>query len=368
MITDNKNITGYTVRRYIIFAIIPILFLSCGRWKTTKLKSDKLCSIDSGSNAGNVMLSYDKNNILDTSFRIEFHQGNIYTADNILKRVQVLDKNGTPLLFIGPKDARFTEVDNVKKSNFNFSIIGSMAVDSVENIYIQNRFTSSKSHKKHANNKKLGFSPTYILVFNKSGNLLYTLGKRGSPDIPFNYIENMEIDKNDRLFVITRSYDTWSVFEFYRKKRIFYTSFGDADFNESDDNDEIFSKIENIKIYKSGENLLISVAYYQSSEFLYRKIFNYLISKRKIDKTIINIPDPQNELFTLEDDKHIYLWDVGDKNVKFIICNFNGNIINNILIKFPGKHESYSDILIDESGQFYSYHVSRKRIDILKWR
>ncbi len=356
------------MKKYIILVLIFSLF-SCGRWKTTKLKPDQLCSLKAGADVGNLMLHFDKNDILDISFRIEFHHGNIYTADNILNRIQVLDTKGTPLLIIGPKNIQISGADDIKKSYFNFSIIGSMAVDSDENIYIQNRFASSKRRKKESNNnKKLGFSPTYILVFNKTGNLLYTLGKRGSPDIPFNYIENMEIDKQDRLFVITRSFDTWGVFVFYRKKRIFYTNFGEVDFRDSEEDDVIIGKIENIKIYKSGNNILISVAYYQGSDFKYRKIFNYSLEQREIDKTIMTIMDPQNELFTLEDDKHIYLWDVDDKKINFTICSFNGHVINNILIKFPEKKESFGDILLDEAGQFYSYHVNKKRINLLKWR
>ena len=32
------------------------------------------------------------------------------------------------------------------------------------------------------------FAPSYILVFNKDGELQYTLGQRGTPDLPFYYI------------------------------------------------------------------------------------------------------------------------------------------------------------------------------------
>ena len=82
----------------------------------------------------------------------------------------------------------------------------------------------------------------------------------------------------------------------------------------------------------------------------------------------MKIPDPQNELFTVIDNKYIYLWDIGERDVKFIICNLNGNIVNNIILKLPERHDYFRDILLDENEQLYSYHVDKKGIKILRWR
>ena len=358
---------GYNVKKYFILLMVLLSFISCGRWRTTKLKPNKLCSIVSGSDAGNITLKYDNDGILDISFRILFHKGNIYTADNVLKRVQILEKNGSPVHLLGSKNDNTLQNKGVNNSFFNFSIIGSMAVDSNENIYVQNRFISTKRRNKNTNNKH-GFAPIYILVFNKSGTLLYTLGKRGSPNIPFNYVEKLKIDDQNRLFVISRSFDTWSVYRFTGKKRDFSINFGDADFKNNEDEDELSGKIENIEVYKNGENLLISVVYYQGSLFIYRKVYNYSIAESAIDKTILEIPEPKNELFTMIDDRHIYLWDVENHDVKFVICNLDGDIINNILIELPENNESFSEIQMDDSGNLFSYHVNKRNIDVLEWR
>ncbi len=352
----------------IILLFIIFQLISCGRWKTTKLKPEQLLSINSGSNAGEVMLKFDKDNILDASFRLSINHGYVFTSDNILKRVQAIDMSGNPLLFIGQKNKKLKIDSSIKKSYFNFSIIGLTAVDSEDKIYIQNRYTSSSEKNKSLNGRKSGFSPSYILVFDKEGNLLYTLGKRGTPDIPFNFIEHMEIDSGDRLFVITRSYDTWDVLIFKDKKSSHEINFGEVDFRANDDDNEIAGKIENILTYNNGEYLLLSIAYYHDSEFKYRKLYSYNIINEKIDRTVMKIPDPQNELFTVIDNKYIYLWDIGERDVKFVICNFNGNIINNIILKLPETHDYFRDILIDDNEQLYSYHVDRKNIKLLRWR
>jgi len=353
----------------IIIILIIAQCISCGRWKTTKLKPHPLCSIASGKEAGNIMLNFDKNNILDVSLWISIQDGNILAADNILKRVSIFNTSGTPSLIIGKRDDKKTKDREALKAFFNFSIIGLIASDSEDNIYVQNRFASTSSQKDLERKNIHGFSPSYILVFNSKGSLLYTIGKRGSPDIPFNYIENMFIDNQDRLFVITKSYKTWEIYAFKNKKRLFEINFAETDFRDFGEDKDQKSKIENIVVYSGGNNFLVSVAYYMDSDFRYRKLYRYSIENKKIEKAIMSIPEHQNELYSLIDDKTIYLWDVQDRQIKFIICSMNGNIVNNIVMKFPdNNHDFYSRILIDENEQLYSYHVKKESIEILQWR
>lgn len=264
------------MRKYIIFIIFISLF-SCGKWKTTKLKSDILCTVNPGESAGSVMLKYDADEILDISFRIWVFKDNIYIADNILKRMQVLDKKCEPVISIGDNKPGMSDKSGVKYAKFQFSNINALTVDSNGNVYIQNSFSSTGKNTAEPR----GFFPSYILVFDGKGTLLYTLGKSGSPDIPFNSIENMEIDNNDRLYITTRSYDMWTVFRFVNKRRDLNINFSENDFKDIDGDDTFQGKIEKILCYKNSDNLLISVAYYFSADFKYRKIYSYSIQKRK---------------------------------------------------------------------------------------
>lgn len=160
----------------------------------------------------------------------------------------------------------------------------------------------------------------------------------------------------------------WSVFRFTNKRRDFNINFSENDFKEIEGDDTYAGKIEKILTYKSEESLLVAVAYYNGADFKYRKIYNYSIQKEKIIHSAFIIPDPKNELFALVDDKFIYLWDIDEQNLRYMICNLSGDIVNNISIKLPGLMDSYNEIFIDSSGLFYSYHALKKGIEIREWR
>jgi hypothetical protein len=351
----------------LLFVSLFTLIFSCGQWRTSVLNSTKIYSIDSGDKPGNIVLRYEDNGMLELSFHIEIHEGKIYTVDNLLKRIQVLNRDGSVSLIIGSQGNNSSE-DEVKYSNFNFSSIGSMAVDSDERIYVQNRFISKTKKMRVYKDEELDFTPSYILIFDKKGDLQYTLGQSGVPNIPFYYIEKMFIDIEDRLFVVSRTFDSWDLSRFNKKVRDFSVNLGRIDLNEVEEGETYVGKIENIIVYKSGGEFLISVAYYNKTRFKYRKIFEFSIMDNRIVRTVLNTPDPKNELYNVVDDKYIYLWNMKNKDIKFVICNLDGNIINNLMVKFYQKDTLFSDLMIDESGKFYSYHVSREGINIFEWK
>lgn len=350
-----------------ICLILILLLVSCGRWKVTKYKSNRLCTFSEGRDIGSIAFDFDDKDLLDITFHLHYNRGILYAVDNILKRIQIMDIDCTPQLVIGSKKTQPSKTYGVRYSFFNFSIIGEIAVDNERNIYIQNRFVSSRKYRRYRKKSNLGFSSSYILVFNEKGSLLYTLGQKGFPDIPFYFIKSMEVDESNRLFVITKSFNTFSVYRFIKKKRDLYLNIGESDFVDKKDEEEYVGKIENILIYQTGENLLLSVAYYKDFEFKYRKIYEYSIKQRRRSKTVLKIQDAKNEIYTIVDDKLIYLWDIEERDMRFIVYNLQGNIVNNIQMQFPEKDGYFEDILIDESGRLFSYHVNKRGIDIFEW-
>ncbi|HSV97486.1 MAG TPA: hypothetical protein VLM75_11220 [Spirochaetota bacterium] len=358
------------MKKAISMAIVTALLIgpvSCGQWKVSALKGKKLCSIPNAGAPGGVMMDFNESGVFNQSFTVRVFDGKIYTADNMLKRLQVLDRGGDPLLVIGPRVSR-EDAGDVKQSSFNFSVIGVMAVDSRGSIYVQNRLMPSGGAMRSERGEEIDFSPSYILVFDKSGGLMHTIGQKGSPDIPFYYIEDIQIDRHDRLFVVSRSFDTWSVYRFDNRKRNFYINLGAQDFRETEKGETYTGRIEGIKTFSSGEDFLVSVAYYHGSRFKYRKIYNYSVERgRKEERSTITIPDPKNELFNLVDDKHLLLWNVEGAKIKFAILNLDGNVINNVLVQMK-DNKFYEDIFADENGQLYSAHVSRKDVEVMEWK
>ncbi|TAL32987.1 MAG: hypothetical protein EPN93_15080 [Spirochaetes bacterium] len=352
--------------------------LSCGHWRVSSLKAKKLCSIKAGSEPGNIMVEQEESAILNVSFLVRAYHGRLYTADNLLKRVQVLDTDGTPLLVIGQKGKEGKEgkeakeakeskesADKVRSAHFNFGVVGHITADSNGAIYVQNRLQPGGQAKTEKSDD-MDFSPSYVLVFDKDGGLNYVNGQKGNPDIPFYYIESIDIDKSDRLLVVARTMDSWSVYRFNNKKREYHATLANLDFKETEGGETYKGRIESVRVFRSGENYLVSVAYYSGTRFKYRRIFDYSLAKGK-QQTVVQIPDPKNELFSLVDDKHMFLWNVEDRRLKFVIYNFDGNVINNIRIETQdGK--LYEDVFTDETGQLYSIHATRKEIDVMEWK
>ena len=356
------------MKRFTVALIfISMAFTGCSFWKVTTLKYKLISTIKNGSRPGEVAVKVDESGLEDLTMGVGVFNGMICLADNELKRVQVMKPNGDVRLVIGA-------VKNIKKKdipaeNFNFGTIGFFTIDDDDNIYIQNKFSQIREGNARTKDgaDSIDFSPSNVLVFNKEGELQYTLGQKGTPDTPFYHIERLSIDSEGRLFVISRSSDSWSIYRFKGRKREQYVNLGALDFKERDEGAVYDGKIDNVKPFRSGERLLISVSYYHGTRLKYIKIFEYSLEQRKTERTVMEIPDPKNVLFDIIDDKYIYLWNISNDEVRFEVANLDGTVINNVHLNLKYKRNYYSRIFLDESGKLYSFHVLKSGIDILRW-
>jgi len=352
------------MKKILIPVLISLISLnSCTQWFVNSLNSKTVASIKSGDGPGQIQIVRDEYSLSDLSFKIEVHKDKIITADNNLKRLQILDSNSSPELIIGSLQS--IDKNKYKTVNFNFNIIGSFTMDDENNIYVQNRLLTKNSSG--GDQEGANFSPSYVLVFNENGELQYTMGKTGTPDIPFFYIEKLFVDSDDRLFVLSRTFNTWELFRFNKKKREKYVDFSKLDFTEKENNNVYNGKIENVVILKSGEEAIISVAYYHDVRFKYRKIYEFSLEKDKIVREITSIQDPKNVLFNIVDDKILYFWNIEGKEIKFMLVNMDGNIINNIKLEFDNNN-IFSKIIHDEKGIIYSYHIYDNTMKIFEWK
>lgn len=351
------------MKKILIPALISLISLSgCTQWFVNSLGSKTIASIKSGDGPGQIQIVRDEYSLSDLSFRIEIKKDKIITADNNLKRLQILNGSSTPELIIGSLQS--IDKTKYKTVNFNFNVIGSLTMDDDKNLYVQNRLLTKNAAGDEEGTR---FSPSYILVFNENGELQYTMGKTGTPDIPFFYIEKLFVDSDDRLFVLSRTFNTWELFRFNKKKREKYIDFSKFDFTEKEENNTFNGKIENIVILKNGEEVIISVAYYHDVRFKYRKIYEFSLEKDKIVREVTTIQDPKNVLFNIVDDKILYFWNIEGKETKFMLVNMDGNIINNIKLEFDNNN-IFSKIIHDENGTIYSYHIYDDTMKIFEWK
>ncbi|OHD65324.1 MAG: hypothetical protein A2176_15430 [Spirochaetes bacterium RBG_13_51_14] len=353
-------------RLLIIIFLLPVALTDCSFLKATTLNPIRLVFIRNGTKPGQVVVKTDEYGLEDLSLGVNIYNGTICIADNELRRVQVVKPKGDVELIIGPMKNVSDKDTNTQK--FNFGVIGYIAMDD-SMIYIQNKFSHIRDSNTEAmsDNDSIDFSPSYILVFNRSGELQYTLGQKGTPDTPFYHIERLVVDSKGRLFVISRSTDSWSIYRFRGKKRDYFLNLGTLEFRDQEEGNVYEGKIDNIKIFDRGEKMLISVSYYHGLRLKYIKIFEFSIGSGRVERTVMEIPDPKNVLFDIIDDKYIYLWNVSNDEVKFEVSNLDGAIINNVYLNMKYKRNYYTRILLDESGQIYSYHIMGSGIDIVKW-
>ncbi|MDR3238152.1 MAG: hypothetical protein LBT84_06590 [Spirochaetia bacterium] len=352
------NITANIKRHAISCALITAAVISsCSQWRVSSLGGKELFFIKNGTEAGDIAIHFDEFALTDLSFRAGIFNGTLFTVDNVLKRIQAIDSDGSPELVIGsPNNISSKKITAVP---FKFGVIGSFTVDRSGNIYVQNRLSEDMGDG--------DFSPSYVLVFDKNGKLQYAIGQRGSTDTPFYYIDSLFVDERERLFVVSRSFDTWNVYRFDNRKPDFSLNLGSLSFKEKDGDDTFDGQIENVKLYENGDMMLISVAYYHNKRLKYHKVYDYSINKKKLEREIMNIPDPKNVLFDIVDDKHLYFWNTEKDDIRLMICSMEGSIINNIQVTFDSSKYLYSKLQIDSSGRLYSYHVSKKGINILRW-
>jgi hypothetical protein len=346
---------------------MSIMMAGCSFWKTTTLNPKRVAFIWNGTKPGQVSIKTDDYGLEDLSVGVGVYNDMICIADNDLRRVQVLKQNGDINLLIG--NIKNAKIKGIPAGNFNFGVVGFMAMDEDDNIYIQNKFSRIRDSvgERDTGNDSTDYSPSYILVFNKKGELQYTLGQKGAPDTPFTHIERIYIDSRARLFVITRTMESWSIYRFTGKNRDKYVNLNTMDFKEHEEGNVFDGKIDNVKIFSSGDSILISVSYYHGFRLKYIKILEYSLETGKIEKTIMNIPDPKNVLFDIVDDKYIYLWNVSNDEVKFEVANLDGTIINNVYLNMKYKRNYYCRIMLDNSGRIYSYHITKKGVDIVQW-
>ncbi len=352
-----------------LLLLLPFILTDCGFWKSTTLNAKRYAFILNGSKPGQVVIKTDEYGLEDLSIGISVSKNMICVADNELRRVQILKPNGDVELMIG--SVKNVKTKDFPAENFNFGTIGHITMDDDENVYIQNKFSqirdAGKDRDRESRSDSIDVSSSYILKFSKGGELQYTLGQKGTPDTPFSHIERLYVDSNDRLFVISRSMESWSVFRFKEKNRNYFINLGTLDLKEREDGNVYEGKIDNVKVYSTGEKLLLSVSYYHGLRLKYIKIFEFSIAEGKIIKTIMTIPDPKNVLFDILDDKYIYLWNVSNDQVKYEVANLDGTIVNNVYLNMENKRNYYSRIVLDDNGRIYSYHILKSGVDIQRW-
>jgi hypothetical protein len=391
---------GVKMIKKVVFLFLVILLIpACAKWQVSELQKKVLFQIGTGENPGTIDFETNEHGFLDLTFDIRISNEMVLCSDNKQKRFQIFDLDGKPTLSIGslpnqqnssiqkndgietvdennselePESVEDTGAEQVTFDfttvDFSFGQIGKFVADNEGKIYIENTVLPVNEESSNNQSNIVGLSPSFILVFNNEGKILYSLGKDGSSEVPFHSIYQMYTDKNNRLFVISKSSENWSVYRYNGKELTFDLHLERSMFKETDDVTEYEGLVENIVIFNSGNKLLVSVAYYDTTRFKYRKIYEYLINENKLGKALLHLPDPKNELFSILEDQYIIVWDIEKSDLRFSIWNLQESIVNNKKIPRPDFQPLYEKVLADEAGRLYTILVQESKIKIEEWK
>ena len=345
----------------IAFVLIALTLTSCAKWRVDHLLPTMMAFIENGADPGDVRLDIDDHAMREISFGVSVHRNKIIMADNQLNRVQVLSGGSKPELIIGNVGNIDPKEYNV--SSFNFGSIGLCAMDSSDRVYVQNRLTQSNE----VSRGEASFAPSFILVFDKNGRLLSTIGRGGTVDLPFSYLDSITIDERNRLVVVSRSFENWSIYRFTDTRRDYYFDFGELTFQETHGKDVYIGRIEAMRPYQNKDAVVISVAYYFENRLKHRTIYEFSMSDNKLEKQVLEIQNPKNSLFAIAGDKNLYLWNMDGRRVRLLTINMGGTVLNNLGVNFNIGKYYYAKLFAGRHGDIHSLHVDRQGITVYKW-
>lgn len=343
-----------------VFLILFPVLSACSNWQINEMSGSAVAVISQGTGIGQIAVNMKDNGVYDNSFSIDVSRGEVIVGDNALKRLQVIDKDKNVKLFIGPKISDKAPPSGV----FSFGTIAKSVIDSEGNCFIQNVIRPQSGSSEQGD-----ISSSYILVFNSLGRLQYTIGQKGQADIPFNSIHLMYIDSNGRLIVLENNHEIWKLYRFVGKTRELFNTFGSESFIKKADWEDAKCFIENIIPFESGNEFAMSVSYYKDTRFKYREIVLY-DSKDDSIKTLMQLPDPKNELFSILDNKYFLLWDSTSTDIRFSIWDTNGKSISNKRIQsdYFSKDSVLAKIFHDETGNVFTLSVSSSNVIVTEWK
>src|SRR5208337_3484747 len=121
----------------ITLSVTMAALAGCPFWKSTTLVPKRFAFIKNGSNPGEAAVKIDEYGLEELSLGIGVFNGMVGSADNELKRFQIMKPNGDVELMIG--SLKQLKTKSIKAQNFNFGSMGFFSMDEEGNVYIQNK-------------------------------------------------------------------------------------------------------------------------------------------------------------------------------------------------------------------------------------
>ncbi len=215
----------------LVALFFPIVLGGCGRHRISELKKEQLFKLPIGSGIEEVGVKREKNGLFVGPDELKFINGFFYLVDRVNHKVMKVTTLGDVILVLSKGTPEVNKSNDQllrtkQRKKYPFDTIGNIAVDSINSIYVENKFIQEPTDTNEINifsanngNGNGGGEEehyvSYILKFDRLGNYLYKIGKEGRDGNPFYYVYRVTVDENDNLIVITAD-DSWSKWNYYK--------------------------------------------------------------------------------------------------------------------------------------------------------
>lgn len=423
---------GDMLKKVLIILLLIVLSLygiGCTKNKITELKKKQLFKIKIGDGEEEIGINRNKNGLFEGPGVLVFRNGFFYLVDNINQKIMKITTLGDVILILkkGTKESKTENGEILKtkeRKKYPFDNIGLIAVDSENNIYVEDKFLQAPKQSNEidilGNTTKNNSGEdekymSYILKFDRLGNFIAKIGKEGIGTTPFYYIYKIDSDKNDNLVVITSddNWDRWDYYKYnkdgtlimheiiskkdivkvnYEKDRSFFImdvlpetedshllywiSMFDTTYDTKGKREEQNLWGEEIEIDKLEKRIQKEekkkIDY--KRDLLFYKLLFYNLSKRRIDKTYIwenrtnKGTGTTQEFIGVDGKANGFLWKYVDSTTAVVtIFRPDGSTIARRSFKFEDDG-IWQNVVVNIDGSMSTIKIGKRYVYFYRWR
>ncbi len=414
----------------IIGLIVAFVLGGCGKNKIVELKKEQLFKLPIGSGIEEIGVKREKNGLFVGPEDVKFVNGFFYLTDKVNQKLMKITTLGDVILVLSKgkpeTDNRENQMLKTKpRKKYPFDNIGKVTVDSLNSIYIENKFLQepkdtneidifSANNKNNENNGEEKYV-SYILKFDRVGNYLYKLGREGKNGNPFYYVYKIGVDEKDDLIVITadESWNKWNYYKFdnkgnlivhkivvsddllkvknrkgraffimdvlpysYNNYLVFWISTYETLYDSKELKEEQHLWGEEIEIDKLEQKIKKEKKIKENykRDLLYYKLVFYNLDKRKIEKTYIwenrrsNKIDTTREFIGMDQYGNGFLWKYQNVTSSIItIFKPDGTTIARRKFRFE-NNGIWQNINVNRDGSISAIKIDKRYVYFYRWR
>lgn len=286
----------------ILFGLFLLLTASCRQEDYEKLYREELFTIGLGKLEDQIDLFQVRGGSSSSKNDFYMKDGMFYIANsNSLKIMQFSSYgdlffilyNPDPLINPAPVILQSEEIEgkvtNMYAASYGLLNIGSITVDSENNIYVEDSVPEDQTIEDRENSVILN---SRVLRFTRLGKPIDFIGQDGIGGTPFPYIHSIHLTKKDELVVFSKIPSAWLIFWFSKAGMLLYTHKFELDKLPRDKNQlsspaSLFPAFQDYKIHLqinySVEELDHSTKTKTTIKSKNSRIYTYNLSEKKFD-------------------------------------------------------------------------------------